>query len=173
MIVLSVYHRYNNEYLEQKPLSMISDQSDAVDMKLPHGSTRALRRRRISLLRATLVILITSAALVLFVFWYRSLPQGLDCARSAQRVASALEVYTTEHHRLPPILDVLPVKKGRFGIEHFDYWFAGIGGPAILPDGTIVAYCVTPHPSPFQEKWRSAIIFKNGHFVISRVTEND
>jgi hypothetical protein len=139
----------------------------------PSYPPRQLRHRRIGLLRGTLIILMTTAGLAFFLAWYRALPQGMDCARMTQRVTTALETYRREHHKLPPILNVLNVRKGRYPIEHFDYWFGGIGGPELLPTGTLIAYCKVPHEAMFSDPWRSAIMMNDGQIIATRLSEKE
>ncbi len=139
---------------------------------VPLGTARTVYRRRISILRAATVALVTSVALIFFILWYRAYPQRLDCIKIAQRVTIALEEYRVTNKVLPPLLEMLSVKPGRYSIDHFDYYFTGIGAPPILPDETLIAYCDHPHRALFIEPWRSVILFEKGHVTYRMIPEN-
>jgi hypothetical protein len=136
-------------------------------------ASRVVYRRRISLIRATLVALIISVALIFFIFWYLTWPHRMDCAKQSQRIAMALENSLRQTESFPPRLESLSIKPGRFGLEHYEYYFTGIGGPGFLPEGTIVAYCLQPHRPLFSEPWRNALIYQKGHLVIQWMTEDN
>ncbi len=138
---------------------------------IPAGASRIVYRRRISLVRTILVGLIISVALVFFVIWYRTVPHRLDCTKEAHRIAVALDAHVLKNQSFPTILDSLPIKPGRFGTEHFEYCFIGLGGPGNIPDGTFVAYCLQPHRPMFGEPWRNVLIRKNDHLVVQYMTE--
>jgi hypothetical protein len=141
--------------------------------KIAHSPpSRTVYRRRISILRAALVALITAVALIFFILWYRAYPQRLDCLRMAQRLTVALEEYREKNKSLPSLLEVLPIKTGRYNMEHFTYYFTGLGGPAVLPDRTLVAYCANPHRALFIQPWRSVILFEKGRITQTTLPEN-
>jgi hypothetical protein len=134
---------------------------------------RYLPRRRNSFYHAVLIILITTTALLFFFNWYLKIPQGLDCVRMAQRIASALNNYQKTEHKLPPTLESLALHKGRYGVDHFEYWFKGLGGPENIPDGTIIAYCKNPHVPTFSSPWRTALVLYNHQIVVTRFPESE
>jgi hypothetical protein len=135
------------------------------------GAPRAAHRRRIGLLRMTLVVLVTTVALICFIVWFRAWPQRADCAKQAQRLAIALDDYRRTHHAFPPVLDVLSIKSGRYAMGHFDYLFAGLGAPADPPDGTWVAFCLVPHRSLFSQPWRHVIFVNHAALSITWLPE--
>ncbi len=149
------------------------DPEKPVENKNPFSrTTRTVYRRRISLLRAGFVALVTSVALILFILWYRAYPQKIDCRRQAERIAVALEDYRLQHKSLPAMLDILPIKPGRYGLEHYEYYFSGLGGPETLPDDTLIAYCSPPHHALWEAPWRSVILFEKGKVTMKVLTEN-
>jgi hypothetical protein len=134
---------------------------------------RILKRRRMGLLRSALIIVIAGCGLIFFTSWYRSWPQDLDCQRMNQRIAVAMENYRRVHQKLPQILKILDVRTGRYSLDHYEYWFEGLGGPKALPEGTVIAYCKAPHEPIFSDSWRSVIIFMNGSIVVGRMKESE
>ena len=140
--------------------------------KLAHSSpSRTVYRRRISILRAGTVALVTAGALIFFILWYRAYPQKLDCLKLAQRLTVALEMYREKNKCLPSLLEVLAVKTGRYNFDHFDYYFAGLGGPGVLPNETLIAYCANPHRALFTQPWRSVILFERGQITLKTLPE--
>lgn len=132
---------------------------------------RILKRRRIGLLRSTMLLMVVGAGLIFLTTWYRTWPQDMDCQRMNQRVATAIEDYRQSHRKLPQILALLDVRRGRYSIDHYAYWFEGLGGPGVLPQGTLVAYCKRPHEPMFSEPWRHVIVFIDGEVVVGRMSE--
>jgi len=135
------------------------------------GNSRTAHRRRINLIRASIVALITSVVLIFFIVWYRAYPQKVDCFRMSQRLVGALEEYREKNKTLPTSLDTLPIKPGRYDLNHFEYFFNGLGGPDHLPDDTFIAWCASPHRSLFEEPWRSVILFEKGRIVLKTLPE--
>jgi len=139
----------------------------------PAGPARVAYRRRISLVRTGIVALVTSAALIGFIFWYRDLPQRMDCYRMAQRIAAGLNESRQVRRRLPSTLDELGVPEGRYQIEHYEYRFLGFGGLGDLTDGVVVGYCQAPHHPLFSPPWRHVLIAHRGIISVSRMSEEE
>jgi len=137
----------------------------------PTGPSRVTYRRRISLVRTGIITLVTSGILIGFIFWYRDLPQRLDCSRMAQRIAAGLNNYHRTYHRLPNTLEELHVSEGRYTIDHYEYRFLGFGDSADLADGVLVVYCLNPHRSVFSPAWRHVLIAHQGMIVVNRMSE--
>jgi len=129
-------------------------------------------RRRIDLFRLFLITLATLAALGLFLVYYRTWPQRMDCLKLATRVAHACQTRWEQTGALPFTLETLDVKPGRFPLRHYDYRFVGFGSSDKLPDGTIIAYCQTPHQNLFQRPGRSVLFVEHGRLVVRWLTED-
>ncbi len=134
---------------------------------------RTIKKRKLDISRTILVMLLSSTMLIFFLVWYKSWPQRMDCYREAVRIAQALNKYIYQHHKLPPVLTVLSIPKGRYGIGHYEYRFIGLGLPQIPPEGTIICYCAKPHQSLIHEPGRHILIFKEGNIKIIWVTEKE
>lgn len=154
-----------------EPNTLKSDEPRA-DKPMAQGTQRTLYRRRVSLVRALAAVLITSVALIFFVFWYRTLPQQTDCYKQASRLATALNGYRVVNRRFPVLLNILPRKAGRYQSEHYEYSFTGLGGPENPSEGTLIAYCEKPHKHWFAKPWRHVLLFTNRHVVVNRVPED-
>jgi hypothetical protein len=137
------------------------------------AGTRILKRRKNNLFRSIGILMTVGFGLIFLINWYRSLPQGMDCQRMTQRIATAIEDYRIAHGKLPQILGFLDIRKGRYSIDHYEYWFEGLGGPGTLPQGTLVGYCKKPHQPVFSDPWRSIIVFMDGAIVVRRVSESE
>ncbi len=146
------------------------NQSDIIT----EGDYRRLKRRKIDVVRGIILVLTSAIALILFMMWYKSWPQRVDCYRTSVRLASALNNYYKEYHQLPPILSVLNVRPGRYNLSHYEYRFVGFGADK-LRDGTIIAYCRQPHKSLFHihTAWRHILVFLKGKIVVQWVTEDE
>ncbi len=138
------------------------------------GDYRRLKRRRIDIVRGTILALTTAVALILFMMWYRSWPQRIDCYKASVRLANALNEYYSKYHQLPPVLEVLDFKHGRYGVSHYTYRFIGFG-KSRLQNGMIIAYCSHPHKSLFNihVPWRHVLIFMNGKINVEWVPEKE
>lgn len=132
---------------------------------------RILKRRRIDLLRSAVIVVVVGSGLIFFTSWYRSWPQDMDCQRMNQRIAFAVDNYRRVNRKLPQILRFLDIREGRYTLDHYEYWFEGLGGPEVLPEGTIIAYCKKPHEPMFSDSWRSIILFMNGSVIVGRMRE--
>jgi len=130
-----------------------------------------LKRRRTNMLRLFLVLLFWTAGMIMFVVWYKNWPQKMDCARTAKRLTVAIDNYRATHQSLPAFFDEINVKPGRFNMTHYEYRFLGFGGPANLPDGTVVAHCAEPHKGILHESGRYVIRFLNNKLVLEWMTE--
>jgi len=157
---------------QNNPNMVFNDQPNPT-RAVPKGASRVVYRRRISTLRAILVGSTISIALIFFIVWYRSWPNQVGCNRQAVRICAAFDTYIAKNNRMPPFLETLDVKPGRFSVSHFDYIFKGIGGPGRLPNGTIIAYCVPPHYPLFSDPWRNILIYQDSHIVFQRISETE
>lgn len=138
----------------------------------PKRPAHVQKRRRLNLYRTLTIVITTSAALILFVSWWRAYPRRSECYNAAVVLLKTLDAYRLENQRLPPILDVLPLeRKRRYILGHFEYQFPGLGAPATLPDGTIVANCNRVHTMVFHEPWRCAVMFREGKLVVEFLPE--
>lgn len=156
--------------MKQKEIRFISASGNTEKSVLP-VSDRILKRRKLDLFRTVTLIVIVGSGLIFFTSWYRSWPQDLDCQRMNQRLVIALENYRHSHRRLPQILKLVDVRTGRYTLDHYEYWFEGLGGPEVLPEGTIIAYCKRCHNPMFSDPWRSVILFMNGVITTGRMNE--
>lgn len=134
---------------------------------------RALREAKRNLVRAIIIILTTSIAMIFFVVWYKAWPQRLDCYRQSVRLASALDKYYIAYRKLPPVLSMLDVKTGRYKIEHYKYRFEGFGYVGRLRDGMIIAYCRLAHKGLFHKPGRHILIYRQGKIDVIWLGEEE
>lgn len=134
---------------------------------------RRLRKAKRDLLRAAIIILTTSTAMVFFVVWYKAWPQRLDCYRQSLRLASALDHYYTAYRKLPPVLNMLELKSGRYHIGHYKYQFEGFGYVGRLRDGMVIAYCRVPHTGLFRAPGRHILIYREGKIIVVWLPEKE
>ncbi len=152
----------------------MADETNTQVETIKESDYKKLRRRRVDIVRGTILALTSAVALVLFMMWYRSWPQRLDCYKTSVRLANALNEYYAKYHQLPPVLEVLNIKHGRYDINHYTYRFVGFG-EASLHNGAIIAYCSRPHKSLFNihVPWRHVLIFMNGKIKVEWTPEKE
>lgn len=131
------------------------------------------RRRRLGLFRGIIIVVTTSAALIMFVSWYRGYPHKSECRNAGMILARALQDYAVENRRLPAVFESLELKKKPFIVAHFEYAFIGFGMSANLPDGTIVAHCRQTHEMLFHPAWRYVLIYDQGRIVVRLIPESE
>lgn len=133
---------------------------------VPQRQLQNLRQRRDVIIRMTIIALITTAGMALFVVWYKQWPQRIDCRRAMTRIVQGLDKYAAEHHRLPAVLEELKIPQGRFSIEHYEYTLEGLGGRPVLRDNTVLVFCGKPHEGPFHEPGRHVLMFVNNRLSL-------
>lgn len=146
---------------------------DSKSEEFSTAGLRAIQRRRTNIPRTITFVLISAIMLIFFVLWYKSWPQKIDCLREAQRIANALNEYISTYKRLPPLLNTLPIEKGRYDITHYEYRFIGFGLTSLPPNGTIICYCKLPHRSLIHRSGRHILIFEDGQVKIMWLDEDE
>jgi len=151
---------------------MIDQADDRGGHKVSAEARYARRPRQVSPYRAIIVVVITSALLLLGVVWGKSWVHKLDCSKVTGRLAAEMEHYRQQHGRFPTDIKVLHIKPGRYRLNHFRYRFAGFGAPAKLADGALIAYCIEPHKRLFGKPWRHVLVFDRGRIEIKWLRED-
>lgn len=133
----------------------------------------AIKRRRLIFWRSLLIALVTTAGIAMFVIWYKAWPQKMDCYATAQKLAYALDKYRTKNNELPPLLEAVEIDGTRYSIDHYTYRLTGFGGPPAYPDGTVIAYCRSPHEGLFHNSGRHVLLFKNKRLRLVWMDEDE
>ncbi len=146
--------------------------SNPTDHTSPTRSA-AIRRRQRRLYGWFLTLILTGIALGVFIMWYKAWPQKVDCQRTIARIRVAMENYRRDHRKLPPLLDTMELKPGRYRTTHYAYLLEGFGGPATYKDGTVIAHCARPHEGIFHEPGRHMLIFQDRQINFTWISETE